>query len=383
MAGPLSGLRIIELGGIGPVPFCGMMLADHGAEVIRIDRIGATANLGDPLSRSRRSIALDLKDPRAIAIVRRLLTGADGLIEGFRPGVCERMGLGPDVAASSNPRLVYGRMTGWGQTGPLASVPGHDIDYIAVSGALHGCGPADGPPSVPVNYLGDFGGGGLMLAFAMVSAILSARASGRGQVVDCAMTEGSALLTGMTWGFLNAGEWEDRRGVNILDGAAPFYATYETSDGGSIALGAIEPQFYRALRAGLGLGDEPLFADQYDRSLWPVQKERLRLLFLTGTRAEWCAALEGGDACMAPVLSLREAAAHPHNVERASFVEVGGVVHPAPAPRYSDTVLASPNAPPLTGADAQALLGELGYAKADVERMRHEGFVGGEFPNPA
>ncbi len=375
MAGPLNGLRIVELAGIGPGPFAGMMLADHGAEVIRLERIGSPRFGPDPLARSRRSLGIDLKHPDAAGVVRRLAERADGLIEGWRPGVAERLGVGPDVLLRANPKLVYGRMTGWGQDGPWAQMAGHDIDYIALSGVLHGIGEVDRPPVPPVNYVGDFGGGGMMLAFGMVSALLAVQRGAAGQVVDAAMTDGSALLATMTYGFAAGGIWSDERGANLLDGAAPFYATYRTADDRWLAVGAIEPEFWAIVRDRMGLTD-PLFDRQQDRAAWPAMKERIREVVATRTRDEWEAVFAGTDACVAPVLSLAEAPRHPHNVARGTFVEVGGVVQPAPAPRYSATPAGTPRATLPAGTDTDAVLEELGFAPEEVARLRGEGAVG-------
>lgn len=338
MPGPLIGLRIVELAGIGPVPFCGMMLADHGAKVIRVDRPDATLNPRDPLLRGRTAMQLDLKSAEGVAELRALVKTADGLIEGFRPGVIERLGIGPDVLLADNPKLVIGRMTGWGQDGPLAPSAGHDINYIALSGALGAIGRAGERPVPPLNLVGDFGGGAMMLAFGMVAGLLAVRNGGEGQVIDCAMTDGAALLMAMMWGFRAQGMWRDARGANMLDGAAPFYDTYETADGGHVAVGAIEPQFYALLREKLGLATDPLFDAQHDRAQWPAQKDRLAAVFRTRSRDAWSALFDGSDACVAPVLSMAEAAAHPHNVARATFVEPDGVMQPAPAPRFRKTV---------------------------------------------
>ena len=335
MAGPLSGLRIVELAAIGPVPFAGMMLADHGAEVIRVERPGATPTPGDPLLRSRSSITLDLKNPADIAQLRKLSATADGLIEGFRPGVMERLGLGPGVLLSDNERLVYGRMTGWGQDGPLAPRAGHDINYIALSGTLGALGRAGDQPTPPINLVGDFGGGGMLLAFGMVSALFGVRSGGAGQVVDCAMTDGSALLMAMMWGFRAQGQWSGDRGTNLLDTGAPFYDTYETADGGYVAVGAIEPQFYAALRRVLGIADDPRFDSQTDHAQWPMQKTELARLFKAKTRDQWTTLFDGIDACVTPVLSMAEALEHPHNRARQTFITLGGAAQPAPAPRYS------------------------------------------------
>ena len=335
MTGPLTGIRIVELAGIGPGPFCGMMLADHGAEVIRVDRPGTRPNPRDPLLRGRQSMNLDLKSPDDIATLRDLVKTADGLIEGFRPGVMERLGIGPDVLLGDNPKLVYGRMTGWGQTGSYAPAAGHDINYIALSGVLGAIGRAGGKPIPPINLVGDFGGGAMMLAFGMVSGLLAVKNGATGQVIDCAMTDGSALLMAMMWGFRANGTWNDDRGTNLLDTGAPFYDTYETADGGFVAIGSIEPQFYALLREKLGVATDPLFDAQFDRAQWPAQKERLTAIFKSKSRDDWCALMEGTDVCFAPVLSMAEAAAHPHNVARGTFVEIDGVTQPAPAPRFS------------------------------------------------
>jgi len=359
MAGPLTGIRIVEIASIGPGPFAAMMLADHGAEVIRVERPGSTPGLADPLLRSRRSVILDLKQPDDVQSLRALCRTADGLIEGFRPGVMERLGLGPDLLLLDNPRLVYGRMTGWGQYGSYAASAGHDINYIALSGVLGACGRAGDKPTPPINLVGDFGGGGMMLAFGMVSAILAARTSQRGQVIDCAMTDGSALLMAMMWGMRAQGDWTDARGTNLLDTGAPFYDSYETADGLHVAIGAIEPQFYELLRQRLGLAADRDFSAQNDRATWPRQRQKLTALFRTKTRAQWCELLEGCDACFAPVLNMAECADHPHNAARATFITVNGVKQPAPAPRYSTTPCAAPEPPRVPGAD-QDILAALG-----------------------
>jgi len=342
MAGVLDGITVLEFAGIGPAPFAAMMLADHGARVIRIERPGATGRYGDGgnrdiLNRSRERITLDMKDPAAIAQIRDMVRGTDAIVEGFRPGVMERLGLGPEVLLADNPKLVFGRMTGWGQDGPKAPLAGHDINYIALSGALHSYGRAGEKPTPPVNAVGDFGGGGMMLAFGVVAALLSARTTGTGQVVDCAMVDGAAILSAMTYSFLGNGMWNDERGTNMLDTGAHFYDTYETSDGKWISLGSIEPQFYALLLDRAGLKDDPGFLAQHDRANWGALKDRLTALFLTRTRDEWCALMEDSDICFAPVLSLREAPLHPHNAARGTFVEDGGMVQPAPAPRFSAT----------------------------------------------
>ena len=367
---PLAGLRILEMAGIGPGPFCGMMLADHGAEVIRIERPqggnGITDDARDPLLRSRRTIALDLKNPDAVAAVRRIAGTCDGLIEGYRPGVMERLGLGPNVLIGDNPKLVYGRMTGWGQTGPLANEPGHDIDYIAISGTLHALGEAGRKPTAPINLAADFGGGGMMLAFGMLAAILRAQATGIGQVVDCAMTDGSAVLTTMIWGFRGQRRWSDQRGTNLLDGGAHFYDTYETADGKWMAVGAIEPQFYAALRRVMKL-DGAEWDAQFAPAVWPRLKQELTDRFKQRTREEWVAAFDGHEACVAPVLGFNEAVAHPHNIARGTFVTAGGVTQPAPAPRYS----VSGTVPPCMDRtdDAAAILAEAGLSEAEIAAL--------------
>ena len=345
MAGPLAGINIIEFAGIGPGPFCGMMLADQGATVTVLHRPGRAPDPRLALSRSRKLVAIDLKSDEGIAAARKLVKDADGLIEGFRPGVMERLGLGPDVLLADNPKLVYGRMTGWGQYGPLAAAAGHDINYISISGALHTFGRAGDKPTPPINMVGDFGGGGMVLAFGMVSALLHARTGGTGQVVDCAMTDGSAALMAMIYDFHNIGQWRDERGVNLLDTGAHFYDTYETADGKFISIGSIEPQFYAQLRQVVGLAENGEFDAQMDASQWPALKEKLTALFRTKTRAEWCELMEGTDICFAPVLSLTEAKEHPHNVERQTFVDVDGLKQPAPVPRYSVTVSDPPKRP--------------------------------------
>ena len=375
MPGPLHGIRIVEFAGIGPGPYAGMMLADHGAEVIRIDRPGGMVFPADPLTRSRKSISLDMKNPEAVAIARELCKTADGIIEGLRPGVMERLGLGPDVLIGDNPRLVYGRMTGWGQYGPYAQAAGHDINYISLSGVLHTVGRAGEKPVPPVNYIGDFGGGGMMLAFGMVAALLSAKSTGKGQVIDCAMTDGSAVLSAMTWGFKAMGVWKDEAGVNRLDGGAPYYDTYVCADGKFISIGSIEPQFYALLRKHTGLDADPAFDAQDDQSQWGVLKDKLTALFKTKTRDEWCEAMEMTDVCFAPVLSLEEAPQHPHNVARGTFIDVGGVIQPAPAPRYSETVVDTPTPSPKVGAHSDEILLGLGFHAERIAAIRANGAV--------
>jgi alpha-methylacyl-CoA racemase len=377
--GPLAGLRIVEFEGIGPGPFAGMMLADHGAEVIRVTRPGKTRVGGidrtDVLARSRRVIAIDMKAPDGVALARDLCRSADGIIEGFRPGVMERLGLGPDVLIADNPRLVYGRVTGWGQDGPLAQAAGHDINYIAVSGVLHTVGRAGERPVPPVNYVGDFGGGGMMLAFGMAAALLAVARGAPGQVVDAAMTDGSALLSAMLWQMKGAGVWRDERGANWLDGGTHFYDSYECADGRHVAVGAIEPQFHALLRDKLGLADDPAFDAQTNPAAWPVLKDRLAAIFATRTRDEWCALLEGTDACVSPVLSLGEAPEHPHNAARGTFIDVDGLRQPAPAPRFSAAPPEAPTPPRAAGEDADGVLAALGYDADRVAALRSAGIV--------
>jgi alpha-methylacyl-CoA racemase len=376
MAGPLAGIRIIEFAGIGPGPFCAMMLADHGAEVIRIERPGGMLDPRDALSRNRKSIVLNTKTTEGLAVARDLCRSADGLIEGYRPGVMERLGLGPDVLLADNSKLVYGRMTGWGQFGPYAHAAGHDINYIALSGVLHTIGRAGERPVPPVNYLGDFGGGGMMLAFGMVSALFAVKMGGAGQVIDCAMTDGSALLAGMSWHLLAAGANEDRAGTNMLDGGAHFYDTYECADGKWISIGSIEPQFYALLRQHAGVADDPAFDAQHDRAAWGSLKAKLTAIFKTKTRDEWNAVMAMTDVCFAPVLSMAEATQHPHNLARGTFVEVGGAIQPAPAPRYSTTVTNTPVAAPAVGSDSDAVLAALGYDATRIASLRDAGAFG-------
>jgi alpha-methylacyl-CoA racemase len=341
--GPLQGVRVVEFAGLGPGPFCGMLLADLGADVVRIDRPGARGGLigalgsTSLLDRGKRSIALDLKDPADVEVVRALIRRSDVLLEGFRPGVMERLGLGPEEALAANPALVYGRMTGWGQTGPLAPTAGHDIGYIALTGALGASGRPDERPAPPLNLLGDFGGGGVFLALGALAALVHARATGEGQVVDAAIVDGTAVLTTMIHGMLDAGVWRDRRGVNLLDTGAPFYDVYRCADGQFLAVGALEEQFYAALLNGLGLAGDETLPDRTDPRQWPVLRERFTQAFASRTRAEWWAVFEGTDACVAPVWSLLEATTDPHNVERGVFVEVDGRVQPDVAPRFSVT----------------------------------------------
>jgi len=380
VSGPLSGVRIIELAGIGPAPFAGMMLADAGADIVRIDRSDRASSPPkeephvDLMNRGRRSVAVDLKHPDGVALVLRLIERADGLMEGFRPGVAERLGLGPDECLGRNPALVYGRMTGWGQRGPMAARAGHDIDYIALAGALEPIGRAGERPLPPLNLVGDFGGGGMLLAFGMVAALLSARQTGKGQVVDAAMVDGAASLTTMVYTLRAAGIWHDERGTNLLDTGAHFYEVYETADGGYLGVGAIEPQFYAELLEGLGLADEEL-PGQMDRAAWPAMKERFAAVFATRTRSEWEAVFDGSDACVAPVLSFDEARVHPHNVERGTFIEVAGVVQPAPSPRFEGTPGAIRRPPPNPGQHGDEALAEWGLVPDEIAALRASGAV--------
>ena len=376
--GPLSGLRILELEAIGPAPFCGMLLADMGADVLLVDRTH-DAGLGvahdrkhDVMFRGRRSITLDLKSPTGRDAALALAAKADALIEGFRPGVLERLGLGPDVLLARNPRLVVGRMTGWGQNGPLASRAGHDIDYIALSGVLHAIGREGERPVPPLNLVGDFGGGGMLLAFGIACALLEARRSGQGQVVDAAMVEGAGLLSTMFWGLLAAGRWQDARGVNVLDTGAPWYDTYATRDGRHLAVGAIEGKFYAELIARLGL-DPATLPGQHDRARWPELRSRLASAFAARTRDEWIAIFEGSDACVAPVLSFTEAADHPQARARAAHATVEGVLQPAPAPRLSRTPGAVAGPPPERGEHGRVALEDWGFDAATIAHLRSLG----------
>ncbi len=377
--GPLHGVRVIEIASLAPAPFGCMILADLGADVLRVDRAercGPQARQpSDPLSRGRRSIGLNLKDPAAIDVLLRLTDAADVLVEGFRPGVAERLGFGPQVCAERNPGLVFARMTGWGQDGPLAPTAGHDIDYIAISGALSMVGRAGESPVPPVNLLGDFGGGGMLLALGILAALVERARSGRGQVVDAAMVDGSALLTSFVYGMLASGTWQDKRGTNLLDGGAPFYDTYATADGQYVAVGALEPQFYAALLQGLGLTDAGL-PQQHDRDGWPVLRQRFAAAFASRTRAEWEQVFAGTDACVAPVLTMTEAPGHPHATARSAFVEIGGVTQPAPAPRFGRTAAPEPVPPPRPGQDTDSVLAGLGLTAADVADLHARGVVG-------
>ena len=371
--GPLEGLKLLEISGIGPGPYCAMVLADMGAEVIRIVRPGpdpfVSNPAGDLLSRGRRSLGLDLKHPDGVATLLRLVERADGLFEGFRPGVMERLGLGPEVCLDRNPRLVYGRMTGFGQDGPLAQAAGHDINYIALAGVLAHIGRRDQPPTPPINLIGDFGGGGLLLAFGMVCALLERVRSERGQVVDAAMVDGAAALMTIFHAAQQSGFWSDARGDNMLDGGAPFYDAYETKDGRYVSIGSIEPRFYAELLERTGLDAEELPA-QMDRAGWDRVRDRLTTIFKSKTRDEWCALLEGSDVCFAPVLTMAEAREHPHNRARGLFVEVEGVAQPRPAPRFSRTDSTVQRPPSRGAAHTDELLSEWGFEASEIERLR-------------
>lgn len=379
--GTLSSYKIIEFAGIGPAPMCAMLLSDMGAEVLRIDR-AEEANLGIPtkakysvLHRGRRSVALDLKHKEGIETALTLIERADALIEGFRPKVMERLGLGPDLCLARNPRLVYGRMTGWGQDGPLAHAAGHDINYIALTGALHGIGRKGEAPVPPLNLVGDFGGGGVYLALGVVAALLEAQKSGKGQVIDVAMTDGASSLMAAIYGMRAAGVWTDERGANILDTGAHFYDVYETSDGKYISIGSIEPKFYAELLRLTGLENEEL-PRQNDRSSWAVLKERVAATFKSKTREEWCRIMEGSDVCFAPVLNMEEAPNHPHNRQRETFVEIDGVVQPAPAPRFSRTPSAIQRPPASAGEHTEEALRDWGFSAGELERLKGCGAIG-------
>jgi len=380
-SGTLAGLKIIEMAGIGPAPFCAMMLADHGAEVIRIvppgaERSGTFDLSKDILARSRKFMIVDLKQPAGVEVVRDLCKTVDGLIEGFRPGVMERLGLGPELLLKDNAKLVYGRMTGWGQSGPRAHTAGHDINYIALSGVLDCVGRSGDKPTPPANLIGDFGGGGMLLAFGMLAAILHAEKTGEGQVIDCAMVDGSALLASMIWSLVAQGVWSDKRGNNMLDTGAHFYDTYTCADGGHISIGPIEPKFYAEFLHRLGIADAADFARQHDRAAWPALKERLAGIFAAKTRQEWCAMFEGSDACVAPVLSMAEAPHDPHNAARKTFTTVDGVVQPRPAPRFSATAAGDPVMAKIAeGTDSSALLRVIGYSDDRIQSLRASGAV--------
>ena len=378
--GPLAGITVVEIAGIGPGPFCAMMLADMGAEVIRVDRAENVSG-GDPAippadlnNRGRRSIGVDLKNPDGVAVVLDLVEQADALIEGFRPGVAERLGIGPDDCLARNPRIVYGRMTGWGQDGPLAGAAGHDINYIALAGALEPIGRRGEAPMPPLNLIGDYGGGGMLLAFGVVCGVLEAQRSGQGQVVDAAMVDGAAVLMTMTHALRAMGVWNDERGTNLLDTGAHFYNVYETADGKYVAIGSIEPQFYAELLRLTGLEGEEL-PWQHDRQEWPALKDRLAAIFKTRTRDEWRDLMEGTDVCFAPVLSIPEAIEHPHNVDRGTFVDVAGIRQPAPAPRFSRTAPEISSPPPHAGQHTDEVLAAAGFDPDRVAKLREAGAI--------
>lgn len=370
--GPLDGLKVVEFAGIGPGPFCGMLLSDLGADVVRIDRKGGgRSGRTDITARGRRSVAMDLKSADAVEACLALFEKADAVFEGFRPGVMERLGLGPDVALARNPKLVYGRMTGWGQNGPYAKAAGHDMNYIAISGALSAIGTKD-KPVPPLNLVGDFGGGALYLAYGLLAGVICARATGKGQVIDCAMSDGAASLMAMFYGMRAAGGWKDERRANLLDGGAHFYDTYECADGGWIAIGSIEPQFYALLLEKTGASD-PKYEAQMDREAWPDLREGLAKIIRTKTRDEWCEIMDATDVCFAPVLNLDEAPKHPHNRARDTFVTVEDVVQPAPAPRFSATPGAIAGPPPAIGAHNRVALADWGFAAAEIDRLEAAG----------
>ncbi len=380
MPGPLSGYRIIEIAGIGPGPFSAMMLADMGAEVVRIDRAQSVAGRDpaqpsrDVLNRGRRSVGVDLKHPDGVETVLKMVEQADAIIEGFRPGVAERLGIGPEVCLDRNPRLVYGRMTGWGQDGPYAGMSGHDINYIALSGSLSAFGRKGDPPVPPLNLVGDFGGGGMLMAYGIVCGLLETQRSGEGQVIDAAMVDGSALLATFIYGMRALGAWQDERGTNILDTGAWFYEVYETADGEYVSFGSLEPQFFAELIRLTGLADEGV-PQQMDRTTWPAMKDRLAAVIKTRTRDEWCQRMEGTDVCFAPVLGMAEAPSHPHNRHRGTFVDVAGVAQPAPAPRFSRTPGGIAMPPPHAGQHTVEVLTDWGFGEADVAKLLETGAI--------
>jgi alpha-methylacyl-CoA racemase len=380
--GPLAGMKVVELAGIGPGPFCAMLLSDLGAEVVRIDRrepsgLGVPRPHGsDLLNRGRKSVALDMKTPEGVETVLRLAAQADALIEPFRPGVAERLGVGPDDCFARNPKLVYGRMTGWGQTGPLAKAAGHDLNYIAISGVLHAIGPRGGAPVPPLNIAGDFGGGALYLAFGMMAAIWEAQRSGKGQVVDVSMVEGAASLITGFYGLRGFGAWTDKRGDNIIDGGAPFYSVYEAKDGKYVTLGAIEAKFYALMLDALGLAGDPVMDDQMNKDKWPAQREKIAAVMATKTRDEWTALLEGTDICYAPVLDMGEVKDHPHNAARGSFVEIDGYLQPGPAPKFSRTKAEIQGPPVAPGTHTREVLEGWGFGSDEIDALEAAGAVG-------
>jgi alpha-methylacyl-CoA racemase len=381
VSGPLTGYRVVEIAGIGPGPFAAMMLADMGAEVVRVDRAEAVTG-GDPgapskdlLKRGRRSVGVDLKHPDGVETVLKLVEQADGFIEGFRPGVAERLGIGPDVCLARNPRLVYGRMTGWGQDGPYANMAGHDINYIALSGTLSMIGRAGQLPTPPLNLVGDFGGGGLLMAYGIVCGILEAQKSGQGQVIDTAMVDGSALLATMIYSFKALGIWTEERGTNLLDTGSWYYDAYETSDGKYVSFGSIEPQFFAELVRITGLADQTPSPVQNDRASWPEMRERLTAIIKTKTRDEWCALMEGTDVCFAPVLGMTEAPVYPANAARGVFTDIAGEMQPAPAPRFSRTPASIDRPPAHAGQHTSEVLADWGFGEADIAKLKETGAV--------
>ena len=379
--GPLSSLKILEFAGIGPGPMCAMLLSDMGAEVIRIDRM-VKADLGlkrdpkkDVMNRGRRSIAVDLKRPEGVELVLKMIEQADAITEGFRPGVMERLGLGPAVCMTRNKKLVYGRMTGWGQYGPLSQAAGHDINYISLTGALNAVGREGEVPVHPLNLVGDFGGGALYLAMGVLAAIIEAKSSGRGQIVDCAMTDGSASLMSMFYGMKSMGGWSEERGTNAIDTGSHYYNVYETADGKYISIGSIEPKFYQEMLEKTGLVDDDTLADQQDRDNWPDMKARFSEIFKTKSRDQWCQIMEGSDVCFAPVLNMQESIDHPHNIARETFVEVGGVVQPAPAPRFSVTPSEISKPPSAPGEDTDRVLKDWGFNEEEVASLQGNNVV--------
>ena len=376
--GPLAGLRVVELQGIGPGPFCGMMLADMGAEIIRVDRsaaVGSGARSSDVLARGRKSVAVDLKNPEGVETVLKLVESADVLLEGFRPGVTERLGLGPDVCLARNPKLIYGRMTGWGQTGTMAHAAGHDINYISLSGVLHAIGEGNSRPTPPLNLVGDFGGGGMLLAFGIVAALYERATSGQGQVIDAAMTDGSALLMNSIFGLMSQGVWNQNRGSNLLDGGAHFYGTYETKDGKHVSLGSIEPQFYALLLEKTGLDQDPDLAKQMSRDDWPMLREKLAAVMATKTRDEWDGIMLGTDICYAPILNFEEAVEHPHNQARQTFVNSADITQAAPAPRFSRTEPELPQPPVAPGQHTDEILAGIGLDATAIVNLKDSGAV--------
>jgi alpha-methylacyl-CoA racemase len=379
VGGPLTGLRVAEMVGLGPGPFCGMLLADMGAEVLRVDRVDAADAVDrsrpatSAMDRGKQAVAIDLKRPDGVEALLRIVEQADAFVDVWRPGVAERLGLGPDACLARNPRLVYGRLTGWGQAGPYAHAAGHDIDYIALAGALEQLGRAGEKPTPPINVLGDFAGGGMLLAFGIACAAFETARSGKGQVIDAAMVDGAALMLTPFYAARASGFWGER-GTNFLDTGAPFYEVYETADGKFVAVGAVEPQFYAELMTRLGRDDADLAA-QYDKDRWPDEKERMAAVFRTKTRDEWCALLERSDACFAPVLTPLEALAHPHNRARGTFLELDGVPQPAPAPRFSRSAATVAGPPMHAGDDTETVLGRWGFDPAEVARLRDAGAV--------